>query len=72
MVPLLRNGAASLLKIPAINLSTFITRKGYACRRLKARRTVTDTGDETKDKGIEAIPARRHSCKNPDGRSTPN
>ena len=54
------------------NLSTFITRKGYACRRLKARRTVTDTGDETKDKGIEAIPARRHSCKNPDGRSTPN
>ena len=54
------------------NLSTFITRKGCARRRLKGRKTIMDTGDETKDKDIEAIPARRHSCKNPDGRSTPN
>lgn len=31
-----------------------------------------DAGDETKYKDIEDIPARRRSCKNPDGRSTPN
>ena len=28
-----------------------------------------DTGDETKDKDIEAIPARRHSCRGPSGNS---
>ena len=53
------------------NLS-FNTRKRYARRCLKDRRTIMDTGDETKDKDIEDIPASRHSCKNPDGRSTPN
>ena len=30
-----------------------------------------DAGDETKYKDIEDILARSHSCKNPDGHSTP-
>jgi len=52
------------------NLSTFIPYEVVGVSNVCKRIVDTVTGDETKD--MEDILARRHSCKSPDGRSTPN
>ena len=65
MIPMMKQDVNRRLKRTSkremANLTTFIEK---GC--LKDKRTIMDAGDETRDKDVEDISVRRHSCKNTD------